>query len=203
MHGKPSGARFHKYYSTKYLKSRNTPLHNALLKNGYSNFSLEILEYCDKNNAIQREQYYIDTFKPEYNILQTAGSSLGFKHSEETLKYFKEERKLSEQAKEKLSNAASSRVLSELEKKKLSDVRKGIKLSNETKDKLSSSITSMTGVPITIKDISTGIEKEYKSLGLRLEAEKDIGISRTAIRKASISGNLLKNKYKASPIKKI
>jgi len=49
---------------------------------------LEILEYCDgstREDLIKREQYYIDLLKPEYNILQKAGSSLGFKHSEETL----------------------------------------------------------------------------------------------------------------------
>ena len=42
------------------------------------------MEYCNKENVINREQYYIDFFKPEYNILQIAGSSLGFKHSSYT-----------------------------------------------------------------------------------------------------------------------
>jgi group I intron endonuclease len=46
---------------------------------------LEILEYCTKENAISREQYYLDLLNPEYNILKIAGSRLGFKHSEETL----------------------------------------------------------------------------------------------------------------------
>lgn len=35
---------------------------------------------------LEGEQHYIDLLKPEYNILKKAGSSLGFKHSEETLK---------------------------------------------------------------------------------------------------------------------
>jgi hypothetical protein len=54
-----------------------------LLKNGYSNFKLEILEYCKKEDLLIREQYYIDRLKPDYNILKKADSSLGFKHSEE------------------------------------------------------------------------------------------------------------------------
>ena len=54
------------------------------MKYGYGGFSLEILEYCDRDKVIEREQYYIDLLKPEYNILQTAGSSLGFKYSEDT-----------------------------------------------------------------------------------------------------------------------
>ncbi|KAF2135058.1 uncharacterized protein K452DRAFT_240071, partial [Aplosporella prunicola CBS 121167] len=31
---------------------------------------------------IQREQYYLDLLKPEYNILRTAGSSAGYNHTE-------------------------------------------------------------------------------------------------------------------------
>ena len=61
-------------------------IYKALLKYGYANFSLEILEYCEPSKCIEREQYYIDLFKPKYNILPTAGSSLGFKHSEESKK---------------------------------------------------------------------------------------------------------------------
>lgn len=47
----------------------------ALLKYGYSSFKLEILEYCDSKVLISREQKYLDLFKPEYNILDKAGSS--------------------------------------------------------------------------------------------------------------------------------
>lgn len=42
----------------------------ALLKEGYSGFRLEILEYIpskekfNKNLLLEREQYYIDTIKP-------------------------------------------------------------------------------------------------------------------------------------------
>jgi group I intron endonuclease len=55
-----------------------------LLKNGYSNFSLEILEYCEPSEAVVREQYYLDLLHPQYNILKFSGSLRGFKHSEET-----------------------------------------------------------------------------------------------------------------------
>lgn len=52
----------------------------ALLKYGYSNFSISILEYYDSNNRLVREQYYIDLLQPEYNILKKAGSSVGYLH---------------------------------------------------------------------------------------------------------------------------
>ena len=76
--------RFSAYYSVAYLTKYNTiTIHRALLKYGYSAFSLHILEYCSKEDLITREQYYIDLYKPDYNILRLAGSSLGFKQSEE------------------------------------------------------------------------------------------------------------------------
>jgi len=80
--------RFNDYYNYNHLVSsnrRNMLINRALLKYGYSNFMLEILEYCDKSRSIEREQYYLDFLKPDYNILTKASSSLGYKHSEETL----------------------------------------------------------------------------------------------------------------------
>ena len=37
-----------------------------------------------REKCIKREQHYLNLLKPEYNILNTAGSLLGFKHSNET-----------------------------------------------------------------------------------------------------------------------
>ena len=54
-------------------------IYNALLNYGYSNFSLEILEYCDKSTLIEREQYYMNLLHPKYNILRTADSSSAHK----------------------------------------------------------------------------------------------------------------------------
>lgn len=54
------------------------------MKYGYINFSLDILEYCHKNLLIEREQYYLDNYKPDYNILKIANSRLGSKQSEAT-----------------------------------------------------------------------------------------------------------------------
>lgn len=80
--------RFTIYYSLGALKSKinkgSSAIYSALLKYGYSNFSLDILEYCESNVLISREQHFIDLFKPEYNILKIAGSKLGFKHPETT-----------------------------------------------------------------------------------------------------------------------
>jgi len=66
------------------IKKNKSSIYRALLKYGYSQFSLEILEYCESENCIVREQYYLNLLPHEYNLLPNAGSLLGFKHSEET-----------------------------------------------------------------------------------------------------------------------
>jgi hypothetical protein len=68
----------------KILNRSKSYILSAILKYGYSQFSLEILEYCDPNNLIKREQYYLDLLQPEYNLLKFAKSSSGKKHSLET-----------------------------------------------------------------------------------------------------------------------
>ena len=57
----------------------------ALLKNGYSNFSLTIFEYCDSDKCLEREQHYLETLNPEYNLSKTAGAPMmGRNHSEKS-----------------------------------------------------------------------------------------------------------------------
>lgn len=80
--------RFSVYFSIKsvneVLSRSKSRILSALVKYGYSAFRLEILEECDPNQTINREQYYLDLLNPEYNILSVASSSLGKLHSEET-----------------------------------------------------------------------------------------------------------------------
>jgi len=80
--------RFHVYFSkltiTNELKKANSYIYRAILKYNYDNFRLEILEYCDKKDIIIREQFYIDSLKPEYNISKVANSWLGNKHTPES-----------------------------------------------------------------------------------------------------------------------
>lgn len=130
--------------------------------------------------------------KPEYNILEQAGSSLGFKHSEETLEFFKNSRKVSEETRKNLSVAATGRILTESERQKISDSRKGIKLSDETRTRISASTTALIGIPVIVKNIDINEEIEYINL---TEAAKAIGVSRTAVKKALDSGKLLKKLY--------
>jgi group I intron endonuclease len=90
-------------YKLKYNRHENSHLQHAYNKYGKENFEYVELEHCEMDLSIilKREQYYLDTllFAQEfinsggkdrrfkqlgYNLNPTAGSPLGFKHSEET-----------------------------------------------------------------------------------------------------------------------
>jgi group I intron endonuclease len=73
-------------FNVNYLiKDNCMPICRSLLKYGYYNFSIEILEYCEPSKCIEREKHYFKLFKPEYNISQNPTAPMsGRKHSDET-----------------------------------------------------------------------------------------------------------------------
>lgn len=162
-----------------------------MLKYGFDNFNLEILEFCTVENVLEREQYYIDLLKPEYNILKEAGNSLGYEHSEETLELMRN-REISEETRKLLSLSATGRVFSDEDKLKLSEKRKGIKLSDVTRTKISEAAIKLRGVGVEVEDKILNTKLAYKSL---TEAAKSIDVSRTAISKVLNTGKLIKNRY--------
>jgi group I intron endonuclease len=163
----------------------------AIIRYGYTNFRLEILEYCNPDVVLIREQYYIDLLKPEYNILSRAGSTLGYKHTKETLEKFKV-RQFSGEARANLAEAATNRVLSKETRAKISVARKGIKLSHETRDKLSVVGAMREGVAVEVTNINSGEIKQFITL---TSASLALAVSRTAVRKAMLSGKVLKKTY--------
>ena len=52
----------------RHNKHENQYLQNAWNKYGENSFTFVVLEKCEIDVLLQREQYYIDTLKPEYNI---------------------------------------------------------------------------------------------------------------------------------------
>lgn len=76
--------RLNRYYRPSYLRATSkgaSLIRAAIIKYGLEKFSVAILEYCSVNDLDSREQYWIDLFLPEYNILSTVTSSRGYKHS--------------------------------------------------------------------------------------------------------------------------
>lgn len=44
-------------------------IYSTIIKYGLSVFRLEIYEHCAKEDISLKEQFYLDTLKPTYNIL--------------------------------------------------------------------------------------------------------------------------------------
>jgi group I intron endonuclease len=69
----------------KNQKHKNIKLQRSYDKHTKDKFIFYVIEFVDvKEKLIEREQYYIDNVKPEYNINLIANSSLGVKRSDET-----------------------------------------------------------------------------------------------------------------------
>lgn len=103
--------------------------HNAHLQRAfdkYSSIDFEILEIVeDAAILIKREQFYIDTLKPNYNISATAGSQLGFRHSAES-------RAL-------ISRVQIGRIIPPDIRQKMSESKKGVKLTRKHRENISAS----------------------------------------------------------------
>lgn len=99
-------------------------LQRAWNLHGEDNFIFEAIEMVgDKCQLIIREQYYIDTMKPEYNCAPTAGSMLGFVFSGESLK--------------KLLTKNIGRKRSPEFKAKIAASRRGVRASTQVKANMS------------------------------------------------------------------
>ena len=159
--------RFRQYFNHSYLSSskRGTSLIcKALLKYGYAGFRLEILEYCPISKVLDREQFYIDKLNPEYNILKIAGSSLGYKHSETSLKL--------------ISKASKSRNQSEEFLKFKRDIMLGRKLSKAQLEKMIQN--NSFRVAIILSNLETGEIKEFTSM---IQAALFLGIHATTVKR--------------------
>ena len=209
--------RFIRYFNLSYLKNRETlVISRALIKYGYSNFTLEILEYCNIADLTEREQYYIDKFNPKYNTLKIAGSSSGYKQTEETkikisksLKgvYVKEKSALfgrthTEETKVKMAlkkskenNPLFGKIHSEETRELMRQKALGRRHSEETLLKMSSSRGHL--VYIYEKCDTEGFKLIGSFISMR-RAAKFLGISGNTVRLYVNSGEIFKYRYKFS-----
>lgn len=150
-------------------------------KHGMDGLAFEIVELCNTDQLLVREQFYLDTLKPQMNAYKIAGSPQGFKHSEETKRKQSENQKgrkvvFSEQAianirahackprsaetKKKMSEAAKRRSMEHLHTPeniaKVAAKHRGMKRSEETKKKIS---LAKKGKPMPKQATQTMIER--------------------------------------------
>lgn len=158
--------RFRQYFNYNHITypKRNLIIYKALLKYGYSEFRLEILEYSTVDKLIQREQFYFDKFYPEYNILKIAGSPLGYRHSEASKKL--------------IGIASKNRTVSESTRDIKREALLGKRLDNERLEKMRLGNTLRQSVLLI--NTETGDTKEFISM---TEAGVYLGISRISVKK--------------------
>jgi group I intron endonuclease len=188
--------RLSSYYNIDSSKLNMRPIEAALNKYGLDSFTLEILEYCKKDEVTDREQHYLDLDLPEYNILKKAYNSLGFKHTEETIANFKETRTAPEY-REFISSIHKDKVVSEETKSKLSAALKSYKLANPLTKEGLENITNKTiareGIEVNVLNTKTN---EITSFSNQTEAAGFLGITRQGIYAAVKRGSLVKDIYK-------
>ena len=93
-------------------KHRNSKLQRHYNKYGEVDLQFSILLGCEKEDLLKTEQYFIDSYKPWFNVNILATSRLGTK--------------ISEEAKEKIRKANLGKKHSSETKKKMSEAQKKI-----------------------------------------------------------------------------
>lgn len=132
--------REHSYF-LNHSSHKNKHLQYAWDKYCSVSFKFEIIEFCEKDKLIEREQYWI-TFtnccnrEIGYNLNPTAGNMLGFKHSKETIEKLKA-RIYTEEMKANMSKRQMGKKFSEETKLKWSEQRKGRIVSEKIKAQVS------------------------------------------------------------------
>ena len=134
---------------------------NVLLQRAYHKYGEENLEYlivekCTENEKLKREQFYIDTVKPQYNISKSATAPMqGRKHSEETKKKFK--KRIVLRGKE---SPSYGKKWTPEQRKKLIEKRIGVKRSESFKKKMS----EISKKKNRWKDLAPYIESKKESI---------------------------------------
>jgi group I intron endonuclease len=182
--------RFYVYYSLRLLAKSDRPIDRAILKYGFANFSLEILEFCDTEELLKREQHYLEILKPQYNILEIAGSILGYKHTEETLAKLRA-RRHSEETKAKMST----------DRKGENHPLFGRSHSEDTKDKISKALSGENS-PLFGKILSEETKRRMSEARLGVTSPR-LGKKSSDETKQKISAASLGRKHSAEALAKI
>jgi group I intron endonuclease len=210
-------SRFLKHFNLNYISKHKNELSisRAMIKYGYDNFYLEILEFCDVSNLLKREQFYLDLLEPVYNNAKIAGSNLGFKHSKESRAKISKALKGSpllislklgtthtEETKNLMSISRSGernphygKTHTEVSKDLIRKSRIGKTHSTETR----LSLSMLKGTTIYLYEINTENKYVLKDMfNSYRNVAKYIGISQSTVSRDVKSGDTFKGKYKFS-----
>jgi group I intron endonuclease len=184
-------------------KHHSTYLQNSWNKHGENNFIFEVIEKISTpEQLIPREQYWIDTLKPEYNICPTAGSKFGLKSSQETKdKISKNNAKywlgknISESTKEKMRESSKNYVCLNVTKEKISKAIQGENhpMYGKTHTEISKNKMSITkSKPIAQYSLVGEFIKEWPSCK---QVQSELGYSQGNINKVCLNKPFYKQAY--------
>lgn len=168
------------------------PIYKSILKYGHENFIFQIIEYCEPDMTIKREQYYLDKFDFEYNVLANANSIAGYKHTAETLEKMKGRQNLlgykhSQETIENLRDINIGKIHSEEAKKIMRNTWAERKLkTNSLKAEIDLLIedkgnkAKKEGKKVVVTNIENNVSIEYNSI---TEAASVLNLTRVTLRK--------------------
>ena len=123
---------------------------------------------------IEREQYYIDTLNPEYNILKIAGSPLGYIHSEETIAKFKARLRTPEQT-AKLQEHLAKHNASKEQRVKARERMLAINEKKAIKVEVTDVRTQITTTYTSMRKAAEGLSTDFKALQYNERVQKEKG----------------------------
>jgi group I intron endonuclease len=153
----------------------NNILQNFVNKYGIDKLYFEILEPVNIESLIEREQYWIDNLKPQFNILPKAGSSTGTVMSEEQKIKISKNRKgilHTENTKQRISESMKGVPKTKEHAAKVGLKHKGKIVSQEQKDKISKANKGN----ITTPKITWEIVDEIRKLHLQGIKDKELAL---------------------------
>lgn len=127
-------------------KHVNIYLQRAFNKYNKENFIFHVIEYCNEEDLLNREQYWLDFYNSfnrdfGYNINPRADRSIMSEETKEKIRLSKIGKKLTEEHKKKISESNKGKKYSEYTKLKISNSLKGKIKTKETCDKIKKSLT--------------------------------------------------------------
>lgn len=142
-----SSKNLNKRMNTHFLNLKKNKHHSLYLQNAYNKYGKEkfrfiIIEYVEEDNLTDVENFYLQLYKPEYNIAKDAKSPMkNRKHKAETIEKFKSR----EFPKGKDCHLYGKKWSKDL-RKKILKARKGYKHSEETKTKMKNTANRINAI---------------------------------------------------------
>lgn len=196
-----STTEYDRRYKEHYNLLRNNIHYNINLQSDYNEygevFTFEVIEVVgNKEQLIEREQYYLDTLRPDYNILIIADSPLGVKRRDETkekmrlanlgLKHPEWRNKIKSEAQRGEKHWTKHKSFTQESKNKMSESRRklfqsgyvhpltGKKTPEGVKDKIRNALS----ISVLQLDAEYNVIKEWSSM---TEAAKTLGLDKSCI----------------------